>query len=110
MTTRDLYDTPPSQVVLDLVLKWSNAMPRPGHATVIDGSMTFCSRNHRGSPVMLTTPVFFDGEPWRESPPRFVFRRLGPHVWKLSPSVLDEQIHAYITLVDVPEPPPWEAK
>ena len=34
--------------------------------------------------------------------------RLGPGVWDISPSVVVQgQLHAFLTLVDVPEPAPW---
>ena len=36
--------------------------------------------------------------------------QLGPGVWEVSPSLLvPGQIHAFVTLVGVPEPPPWRA-
>lgn len=96
---------PPRAVVLDLVLRWAETIGTAGTAKVIDGSLTFTTRNHQGGFVMLSTPVHFDGEPDEGDagvPPRFVLRRLGPGVWKLAPSVLDERLHAYITLIDAP--------
>lgn len=101
-------DKDPRYVILDLVLTFVRGMPtKAGTASVLDGSLLFAARNHRDKYVMLTTKIFFDGEPTDEDPPRFVLRRLGPHVWKLVPSVLDDNLHAYLTIVDVPEPPPW---
>lgn len=36
--------------------------------------------------------------------------RIGPHVWCVSPSLnLPEVIHGFVTLYDVPDPPPWPA-
>lgn len=36
--------------------------------------------------------------------------RLGPGVWDISPSVhVPGQLHAFLTLVDVPEPAPWSS-
>jgi hypothetical protein len=33
--------------------------------------------------------------------------RLGPGVWKPVPSIHHAVIHAYLTVIDVPEPAPW---
>jgi hypothetical protein len=100
---------PPNAVVVDLVLRWSSTIGKAGTATVNDGALTFAARNHLGSFVMMSCPVHFDGEPSVE-PPRWVLWRLGPGVWKLSPSVKDERLHAYVTIVDVPEPAPFLSK
>jgi len=98
----------PSSVVLDLVLEWSDKIGQAGTAKVVNGSLMMFMKNHRGEYVGLTTAVHFDGESSDQNPPRFVLRRLGPGVWKLAPSVLDERIHAYITITNVPEPTPWQ--
>jgi hypothetical protein len=39
--------------------------------------------------------------------PRFVLRKLGPTVWKLAPSIRHDLLHAFITIVDVPEDVAW---
>lgn len=109
MNKRDLL---PSQVVLDLVLRYSATMPALGHAAVLNGSLLIAARNHRGEYVSLSAPVAFDGEPFdgdAGKPPRWVMRRLGSTVWKLAPSILSDMLHAYITIVDVPEDVAWDA-
>jgi hypothetical protein len=107
---KDKLSLPPSAVVLDLILRWSRTIGNAGTATVNGSSLIFAAKNHRGVFVVLSTPVHFDGEPEEGPPPRFVLFRLGPGVWKLAPSVLTDVLHAYLTLVDVPEPPPWESR
>lgn len=108
-------DLPPSHVVLDLVLTWADKIGKAGTAKVNGKELIFAAKNHRGVFVMLTTPIHLDGEPEEGDPekgvpPRFVFFRLGPGVWKLAPSVLTEQLHAYLTIVNVPESPPWATR
>ena len=98
----------PSEVILDLVLRHADKIGVVGTAVVKDGSLMFAAKNHRGEFVMLSAPVHFDGAPTEGPPPRFVLFKLGPSVWKLSPSVANEKIHAYLTITGVPEPAPWE--
>ena len=103
-------DLRPDQVVLDLVLAHSAVMPRLGQAAVLNGSLMIAVKNHRGEYASLSMPVFFDGEPFDGGdgrPPRFVLRKLGATVWKLSPSVLHPLLHAYVTIVDVPDDVSW---
>ena len=107
MNKQDLL---PHQVVVDLVLLYSAYMPRLGHAAVLQGNLLIAANNHRGQFVSLGTPVHFDGEPFdgdANAPPRFVLRKIGSTVWKLAPSILHDQLHAYITIVDVPEEVSW---
>ena len=41
---------------------------------------------------------------------RWPLLRLGPGVWDVPTSIFVEgQIHAFVTLVGVPEPPPWSS-
>ena len=40
---------------------------------------------------------------------RWNLYQLAPTVWKLTPSILDDRIHGYVTLVGVPVPAPWLA-
>ncbi len=103
-------DLPPSAVILHLVLRWAPTIGKAGTATVRDSGLTFAAKNHRGEFVMMSSPIHFDGEPQDGPPPRFVLVRLGATVWTLVPSVLAQNLHAYITVIDVPDPPPWEGK
>ena len=85
-------------------------MPKLGQAAVLQGSLLIATKNHRGQFVSLATPVYFDGESFdgdATTPPRFVLRKLGSTVWKLAPSILHDQLHAYVTIVDVPEGVSW---
>jgi hypothetical protein len=72
--------------------------------------LLFTATNHRGGICNLGVEINFDGEPRigdAEVHSRFVFYRLGPGVWKLAPSIDHDTLHAYITVVGVPEPSPW---
>lgn len=107
MNKQDLL---PHQVVVDLVLKYSPTMPRLGMCAVLSGSLIIAAKNHLGDFVSLSLPVNFDGDPFdgdTVSPPRFVLRKLGSTVWKLAPSVLHDQLHAFVTIVEVPEDVSW---
>ena len=38
----------------------------------------------------------------------YAMRQIGPHTWKIDPSVnIPGLIHAFVVLCNVPEPPPW---
>jgi hypothetical protein len=67
----------PRDVVADVVLTYSAAMPRLGHAAVLNGSLLIATKNHHGQ---------FHAE-----------------VWKLAPSILHDMLHAFVTIVGVPE-------
>lgn len=102
----------PSQVVVDAVLTWVPGMPaKPGSGSVLRGNFFMAARNHRGQVVAFGFPVHTDGEPFdgdEKTPPRFVVYKIAPSVWKVSPSISHPLLHAYLTLVGVPEPAPWE--
>lgn len=103
-------DLQPHEVVVDLVLKYSPTMPRLGMAAVLGGNLIIAAKNHRGQFVSFGLPIGFDGKPFdgdENTPPRFVLFKLGPTVWKLSPSILHELLHAYVTIVQVPEDVSW---
>lgn len=105
-------DLSPREVVLDLVLAYSATMPMLGHAAVLNSALMIATRNHHGQACSFGVPIHFDGEAFdgdEKTPPRFVLRKLGPTVWKLSPSILHDMLHAYITIVGVPEDVPWMA-
>lgn len=106
-------DLPPHKVVVDLVLWYLNQMPKnTGYAFRSDsGTLVISAVNHLGQPVCLSLQTHLDGEPFdgdEKTPPRFVLYKIAPSVWKVSPSVLNPMLHAYVTIVDVPEPAPWE--
>lgn len=100
-------DLPPSAVILDLVLAWSDTIGKVGTATIYSNTLIFAAKNHRDEYVMLSVPLSSEGPPQEGLNPRFVIFQLGPTVWKLSPSVKDDRIHGYLTIVGVPEPAPW---
>ena len=109
----------PSDVVLDIVLRWAWAetigalgarvmADEPGNPESA-WKLWFVTKNHRGEYVSLSARVHFEGKPEEGPPARFVLGKLGPRVWKLAPSVLEQgRLHAYLTIVDVPDPAPWE--
>jgi hypothetical protein len=99
-------DLSPRDVVVDIVLAYSATMPKLGHAAVLNGSLVIATNNHRGQFVSFGLPVNFDGDPFNgdaTTPPRFVLRRIHAEVWKLSPSILHDLLHAFVTIVGVPE-------
>jgi hypothetical protein len=101
----------PSQIIVDLVLTWVPGMPsKPGSASVLSGNFIMSARNHRQQVVTFSFPILFEGEPFdgdEKTPPRFVLYKIAPSVWKVSPSINHPLLHAYLTLVGVPEPAPW---
>ncbi len=102
MDKRDLH---PDQVTLDLVLRYGTEVrmlcAAPPRLLVV-------ARNHRGQSFQVMLEPHLDGQPEDGPPVRFVLFPLGPSVWKLSPSLtVPSVVHAYLTLVGVPEPAPW---
>lgn len=104
----------PHSVVLDVVLTWADTIGEQGRCKVVytpeadTWSLLMGLRNHLNEKFLHGVVVHFDGEPVAGTDPRFMLRKLGPGVWKLSPSILAPKIHAYVTLIGVPEPAPWE--
>lgn len=102
----DVSQKEPHELCLDIVVRWAETLGQLGTAKVIGSSLILCVENHRGKKVILTVPL--SSEPARiGSDPRWNLVRLGSTVWKLTPSILDERIHGYVTLIDVPDPAPW---
>lgn len=102
----DIEKAEPSAVCLDIVLRWAELIGVPGTAKVMGSTLLLCAVNHRKQKVMLNVPL--SNEPPRiGSDPRWNLFQLGSTVWKLTPSILDERIHGYVTIVGVPEPAPW---
>jgi len=96
----------PHEVCLDIVVKWADLIGVAGTAKVMGSTLILCAFNHRKQKVMLNVPL--SDEPARIGrDPRWNLIRLGPTVWKLTPSILDARLHGYVTIVEVPEPAPW---
>ena len=112
-----------SNVVHDLVLAWTDDPandPRPNPcgkiywATPERLQLWFFVRdqfdrkhffsvdlNGGPNPVMSSDGKPVDGEiSWG-------LVQLGHTVWKIRPSVDTPELHAYVTIIDVPFPPPW---
>ena len=101
-------DLNPMTVVMDIVLKWNEEIFHHLHtAKVVGDSLFIFTTNHRSEPLQFVIDVHFSGSPCLK-PPRWVLLKLGPTVWKLAPSILTEKLHAYITIINVPDPAPWE--
>lgn len=109
MTKEQKFALPPSALVLDLVFGYTTQMGQPQTACIHDDIVILMGKNHQGKNFMLTAKFYLDGDASEEGP-RFVMVKLGPTVWKLSPSIMHESVHAYVTVVGVPDPAPWEAK
>jgi len=106
-------DLDPREIVVDLVVGYSPSMPRVGQAAVLNGSLIICAQNHRDQKLTLAMPITFDGDPFdgdEIAPPRFALRKLGPTVWKLAPSIKHDLLHAFVTIVEVPEDVTWGKK
>jgi hypothetical protein len=102
----DIEKAEPHKVCLDIILTWAESLGSPNTAKVMGSTLILCAVNHQKRKVMLNVPL--SDEPARiGKDPRWNLMRLGPTVWKLTPSILDERIHGYVTIVDVPEPAPW---
>jgi len=104
----DLEHRQPHEVCLDIVLKWAETIGGAGTAKVMGATLILCAVNHRRQKVMMNVPLSDEAARIGRDP-RWNLVRLGPTVWKLTPSVLDERLHGYVTIVDVPEPAPWLA-
>jgi hypothetical protein len=53
-------------------------------------------------------PAVYDGLPEKGKMVRWGLRKLGPTVWMVQPSiVVPGALHAFVTIVEVPEPAPW---
>jgi hypothetical protein len=113
----DKSKLPPTRVVLDLVLKYEEKVTgKAGTASVTartsDGAdLVIFAKNHRGNFVSMSVPVFFAGPTYdgEDGPPaRWVLTKIAPGVWKPSQSILSPDVHAYVTVVGVPDPAPWE--
>ncbi len=103
----DVERAEPHQVCLDIVLQWAEVLGKAGTAKVVDTTLILCAVNHRKQKVMLNVPL--SDQPARIGrDPRWNLIKLGPTVWKLTPSILDQRLHGYVTLIGVPEPAPWE--
>lgn len=97
----------PDKVVLDIVLQWGSGV-RMVCATPL--RFLLAGHNHLDRPFQQFIEPHLDGKPEDGPPPRFVMYRLGPGVWKITPSLyVPTMVHGYLTLVDVPEPAPWIA-
>ena len=110
----------PKDVIVDLVLRWTPKVTGVvGTVATVDapgglgglGFMLF-ARNHLEQFVQLTVYVALSGETHDGSEPgkeaRWVLFKIAPGVWKLSQSIVSDRLHAYVTIVGVPEPAPWE--
>lgn len=99
-------DLRPDQVVIDVILRWTDGMPKIGEATIKQGALIMCGQNHLGKAVTLSFPVNFDGEPREGDDPRFIIFGIWPRVWKVAPSVKHELLHGFVTIVGCPEVSP----
>lgn len=106
-------DPDPRDVVLDLVLRYVPGMPRElltatvswhmhedGH---VDGTLTMLLVNHRGQRATFSVTVVPEGIPVSGDAPRFIFYQIHPGVWKLAPSLRHDLVHAFITVVGMPD-------
>lgn len=92
----------PDEVVIDVVLRWSDNMPRVGEATIKQNNLIMCAQNHLGKPITLSIPVNFDGDPRSGEDPRFIVYGIWPQVWKVAPSIKHELLHGFVTIVNCP--------
>jgi hypothetical protein len=83
----------------------------PNGFTLLLKVRAFHQEKNKEVVLFFNNPVDPTNSQWsgpREKPTAWGMERLGPGVWSLEPSlVIPGLLHAFITLVDVPEPPPW---
>lgn len=102
--------------ILHGIMRWrERPMEEQGLA---EPHLGFVQRADDGSWVLLVNlnrvkkrqHHFFQVDPRPLSRPRdrWQLLRLGPGVWTVLPSVhVPGQLHAFLTIINVPEPPPW---
>lgn len=112
----ELQAISPDKVVLDRVLHYNAERLRPYLFQMMgERQIVLLVPNHRNQLVQTSIELHFDdargpSDPG-EFPPYFVAYKIGATVWKVAPSLtVPGMIHTYLTLVDVPEPAPWESK
>lgn len=105
-------DRDPDSVVLDMVLRYQPTMRlAPGEAFVSRQLLYMLVANNLAEVYGLSINLSWEGGPsdgQEGRPLRFCLYRLGPTVWKLSPSIRAPRLHGYVTIVGCPDPAPWE--
>lgn len=99
----------PDKITLDLVVCFGEKLQPNGCILSAPRVLVVLAANHQSQLVQVMLPFNLDGLILDGPPPRFVLYKLGPGVWKLAPSVtVPGMLHAFITIVGVPDPAPWE--
>lgn len=110
------------ETTADIVASWSERVmedPRPAVAFVaprtpkLDGWDLVLKVLTPEGPRPMTVPIVIgEVRQMEDDQEEWGLIRLGPGVWKLSPSIIsgDKVLHGYVTLVDVPEPAPFLPK
>ncbi len=100
---------PPENVTLDLVLRMGDKLQPGGFISTAPHVIMALAVNHKGEKVQVMLELHADGAP-EDWPVRFLVYKLAPTVWKVAPSLtVPGMLHAYLTLVGVPSPAPWES-
>lgn len=94
------------QPIMDLVFQWSDTPvtdPRPLVAGISpEGALLLCLRKE-AERLVVSVPIDAGPVPTQAGPKRqFRLIQIWPHVLKLNQSVLDEKLHAFVTIVGVP--------
>lgn len=101
----------PDKITLDLVVCFGEKLQPNGCILSAPRVLVVLAANHQSQLVQVMLPFNLDGLILDGPPPRFVLYKLGPGVWKLAPSVtVPGMLHAFITIVGVPDPAPWETR
>jgi hypothetical protein len=109
-----LVPLPDRMKTADVIARWSDGIlvdPRTGAiASVVESlGRTDVVLKLPGRPTPLTVPVEIGSFGVRDGTKQvsWGFIRLGPGVWKLTPSIQDGDFHGFLTIVAVPEPAPF---
>jgi hypothetical protein len=118
MVSRDPGD---ASVVLRVLLQWVDTPEEVTRAAQNEPPLGHVQKEAEGSLLLLWSVPRGNGKRQRffthvdqiesgvaRREDRWPLMRLGPGVWDVSTSIFVEgQVHAFVTLVNVPEPPPW---
>ncbi len=99
----------PDKITIDIVISFGDKLGPNACILAAPRLLVVLAVNHHGKRVQVMIPFNLDGPVEDGPPPRFVLFKLGPGVWKLAPSLtVPGLLHAFVTIVHVSDPAPWE--
>ena len=95
--------------------KVQKLLPRPDQPTLVGAhEVLFGLMDNAGNRRLFSVPVIPKAEPKyadveKQAIVTWSLMKLGPGVWTVLPSLeVVDLLHVFLTIMDVPEPPPWE--